>query len=104
MPVFRLEPISETLDDARWETTTMNKTCWVNAASDADARHAIEQQSQRTIDYIPRAAKMGTPWSDNSFVRCTPDSRKTVPAGYYVTEGRLLELLVSVQGVKRLLA
>ena len=102
MPVFRLEPISETLDDARWETTTMNKTCWVNAASDEDARHAIEQQSQRTIDYISRhSAKIGTPWSDNSFVRCIPDSRKTVPAGYYVTEGRLLELFVSAQVGKK---
>jgi hypothetical protein len=67
MPVFRLSPILERVDDPSWEASSFKETCWVLARDEADARRQLESVSlkmvavnpDKKIAYFPLASRQG---------------------------------------------
>lgn len=60
MPIFHLEPISETSGHPSWEATYLRESCWVNAPSEDAARLTVAMNSMRMVE---RTVGQDTPLS-----------------------------------------
>jgi hypothetical protein len=41
MPIYRLEPIEDFVREQSWQHTLLKVTCWIEAANEDEARHAV---------------------------------------------------------------
>ena len=73
MPVFRLNPIIERLDDPSWEASSFKETCWVLARDEADARRQLESVSLKTVNVNPDKKIAYSPWRHARVTDCVED-------------------------------
>ena len=68
MPIYHLKPVVAELEDAAWGTSTHRRECWVNAASEAEARGIASGKFQDGEATIPGHAGRPSPWRDARLV------------------------------------
>jgi hypothetical protein len=73
MPVFRLNPIIERLDDPSWEASSFKETCWILARDEADARRQLENVSLKMVDVNPDKKIAYSPWRHARVTDCVED-------------------------------
>ena len=73
MPVFRLGPILERVDDPSWEASSFKETCWVLARDEADARRQLESVSLKTVNVNPDKKIAYSPWRHARVTDCVED-------------------------------
>lgn len=75
MAIFRLDPI--TLDDVRWEASTVKESLWVCASTAARARQLVAAQT------LPvNGAKLHSPWLVDALTTCEREPwTRDVPVG-----------------------
>jgi hypothetical protein len=89
MQVYRLDPVADHIDDARWAATELKETCWVLARSEYDARWRVSFATASMVPRTPGADTPFSPWLDPELSHCAPDSPAlNVPQGKVVSIGR----------------
>lgn len=93
MPFFRLKPIANLTDDPDWRTSPYQGECWVNAASEAEARGLVSGRYEDAAANIPGRSRAPSPWQQERLVaveryEAAPDGMD-IPAGVVVGERQL---------------
>lgn len=73
MPVFRLEPRFERLNDPRWEASRFRETCWIIARDEDDARQQLQGIALKMMDMVPGKRIHYSPWLISELADCTID-------------------------------
>lgn len=87
MPLFHLKPVVATLEDPAWGSSTHRKECWVDAASEAEARGMASGKFQDGEATIPGHDGVPSPWRDPRLVAAqvsAPPPGMTIPANTVV--------------------
>lgn len=74
MPIYRLEPIPGTRDDAAWQATYLHEGCWVLATSPDDARSQVELATLTMTDRRPGEKALFSPWRNDRLTECRVDN------------------------------
>ena len=85
MMVFRLEPISATLDSDSWKDSTHKETLWASAEDEGAARDlaANATSGSKVRSGFPKIPP--SPWRNADLVSCTIDPSRKVADGTVVT-------------------
>lgn len=76
MPVYRLTPLEETVDNPQWRASSMRPQClWIKARDEAEARQAVARATCSAADGLP------PPWNETALVACAYDDDADVPSG-----------------------
>jgi hypothetical protein len=73
MPVFRLFPVVERLDDPSWAASRFKEVCWIIARDEADARLQLQSIALRMVDVVPGRKFLYSPWLSVQLTQCTED-------------------------------
>jgi len=74
MPIFRLAPIANDLNDPDWGSTAYNGTCWVVADNADVARLRVYLATLKFADASDHHAKPFSPWQNPKLTTCTVDT------------------------------
>lgn len=85
MVLYRLDPLS--LDDPRWQASSVAESVWVAAATAARARQLVAEQTLRSTMSL-NGSKLSSPWLSDSLSRCAlAQSTTDVPVGTVMFTG-----------------
>jgi hypothetical protein len=86
MPIFRFDPISESSNDRRWQTSKICEPFWIKAHTENEAREMASLILVSLAEIRPGKPVVYSPWLDPKFSDCVLDDPKTeVPDGIIVT-------------------
>ena len=78
MPVFRLDPIIERLDDPSWAASRFKEACWIIARDEANARLQLQSIALRMVDVVPGRKFLYSPWLSVQLTQCAEDGSPPV--------------------------
>ena len=78
MPVFRLDPVVERLDDLSWAASRFKEACWIIARDEADARLQLQGIALKTVDVVPGRKILYSPWLSVQLTQCAEDGSPPV--------------------------
>jgi hypothetical protein len=64
MPVYRLEPVQELIEDGRWKGTALRETCWVLAENSEEARRSVALATVAVVNPDGESKPIISPWLD----------------------------------------
>ncbi|MBO0710798.1 MAG: hypothetical protein J2P47_05900 [Acetobacteraceae bacterium] len=85
MSIFHLKPIPGRLDDPHWRASPYRGECWVNAASEDEARGLASARYEDARQNIPGVSSGPSPWMEPRLVaaqrEAEPSDGTDIPSG-----------------------
>jgi hypothetical protein len=88
MPIFYLKPVLAALDDPAWNSSQFRSECWVNAATEAEARGLATGKFQDGNATIPGHPSAPNPWQDPALVEASV--AETAPNNMIIPNGTVV--------------
>ncbi|MGM4992599.1 hypothetical protein [Tardiphaga sp. 841_E9_N1_2] len=88
MPIYKLQPVKDSLNNDSWAATSLKEECWIDAETEELARVLIEGDTKQMVDVKPgEPMNIYSPWRDPSLTNCAIDNDAT-----FVEEARVIFL------------
>jgi hypothetical protein len=78
MPVFRLDPVIDWLDDPSWAASKLKEACWIIARDEADARQQLQGIALKMVDVVLGKKILYSPWLSVRLTQCAEDASPPV--------------------------
>lgn len=87
MPIWRLSPVVEHLDDPDWTISSYRGAAWANTSSAQEARRLLSGRFDEAAADQPRRTLPRSPWLQERLVSSVPD---VAPNGIDIPEGSIV--------------